>query len=242
MLNLILTGLLLWSHLGQTRPEGKTPKRFLLKPIVGTNGVLLLEQSMQKTEKENTLANILEISCPVGMKLECNPGIPGREASLFGSSLRSFGADQCASSEGLKVTLTPIPVRGFKLARRLFSEDPGYVHRFIPFTIPQGTTQKTQVVNPNGRVSDSKEFETQTSENLPFGGRPAWGPQCDNPRAVEDRTEHFSLGSHGDRCRKDLMNPVEESVGFLVALNPTDEGRIGTGRKPLRLACESNLD
>jgi len=133
------------------------------------------------------------------------------------------------------VTFTPgVLTRGFKSSWRLFLEDSTYAsHSFIPFTIRVGHERKGcyfgVVPSRNGQCPVS--FWNQSSSSNPDSRAEASNGGLKRSSQKE--------GSNGDRCRKDLMNPVSELQGFLVASNPTDEGRIGTGRKPLKGTDES---
>jgi hypothetical protein len=164
------------------------------------------ETGRQNAAEENTLTNIFEIIGKVGMRMVCPSAIPASPLPFFVSSSRSFGASHCASSEGFLATFTPGAVVVF-CDYGLLSEDATQcLHRFIPFTIQDGSPVPA-------RNSPPKE--------LP--------PNPRNPPNYErmNRSSHEGCFP-GEALRHNLM--TIDPLGILVALNPTDEGRIGTGR------------
>jgi len=166
--------------------------------------------------------NILQILTPVGMYFVTSLSVP-----FFGS----FGADQCASSEGFLVTLTP----GFE-----DSEDSSLSLNF----------SSGHLCSPGMCFITSPSYFDRLRSSLRRGGK---AESCSPEKGVQHTAEPLRgktseiVGGFGKRLNtspsrrredlegfidRDVMNPGPRTPGILVALNPTDEGRIGTGRNP----------
>jgi len=132
------------------------------------------------------------------------------------SSFRSFGADQCASSEGFLVTFTPegvvrILIFPFDFFSEYFPQSP-WLFRFIQ----PSTTQREPC---QCRMESFLKKQSYTTK----AGSPRREP------SIGDRNALDPGGVPGEVIGIDLMNP-NPTQGIMVALNPSDEGRIGTGR------------
>ena len=150
---------------------------------------------------------IPEIIGEIGVFPVTFPGVPTPEPiSLF--TFGSFGADQCSSSVGFLVTYTP---RDWRIViccgYSLFSED-------------------LSNVSHNGRQSIQgrcRSIATPEKEVERPRIRQEW-QYCRSGGTEDDPSE---IGIH-----LNLMMTSPEPEGFLVAIEPTDDGRIGTVRKP----------
>jgi hypothetical protein len=182
----------------------------------------------ERSDKKNTLANILEISSPVRMLFIRSSGIPF--AKGFGSW--SFGADQCASSEGFLVTFTPRVLRSQVFDFYFLSEYFAEVHRFcgiIAFPVPLGRSVETRET-PSSSHSTHCEHWVGTNPSVLRTSLKFWKPKF--LETIE--TSAFYLGEVV------IINLMTPNPGILVAENPTDEGRIGTGRNPYESNLEAN--
>jgi hypothetical protein len=174
------------------------------------------------------LLDILEIICPVGMLSVTHPGVPLAEA-VSELSTWSFGADHCASSEGFLVTFTPTP-GGFLIeneAWRIFSAY-CFCEGFIQIRPPSGCSPTDKAKYPSTVTCRNTSLPREVVRG--GGNTGKQGPEVSNPRR-----ESYSKNPERN-IRRELMILAPETVrflqgeGILVALNPTDEGRIGTGR------------
>jgi len=190
-------------------------------------------KGMQNTEKSKYLAHIFEVGGPVGMDPVGNPAVPSCEP-FFVSSLWSFGADQCASSEGFLVTFTPRGVEVIFCDYPVLAEN--CVESFHFWQTLKGTFLSSAYSQSGGdAIQDVVNYQVNEPDRhlrslvaaLPLGGTTQ-----EKPKMI---SLHFSLAR---RVRHNLMMTTPQ--GILVALNPTDEGRIGTGRNTLRSYDESN--
>jgi len=181
-----------------------------------------------------TLATKSKVVCPIRVSPMCYFRIPTRE-----SFFRRFGADQCASSEGFLVTFTPgsrsrsrknlflnlEDSLGDSLGGVHFSRTPKYLCALLR------TLERRPPSNPGRRQcrKSSYFFFHVEPERLREGshrsaerrGSVRKYPECDT-------TEELPGGLRF----RDLMIPDSKtlSLGILVTLKPTDEGRIGNGR------------
>jgi len=151
---------------------------------------------------EEPLVYILEVVTPIGVEVVTPSCVP-----LFWS----FGADQCASSEGFLVSLTPGT-----------TEDSTF-----PLDFSSG---HSIIESPdNGEVRGSLFVDpARLKDGFPSIILPSWrGQETDRSFLSAGTRLTNDLEGSNWRC---VMNPG--SQGILVASNPTDEGRIGTGRNP----------
>jgi hypothetical protein len=166
--------------------------------------------------------------------------MPIREAFVPLSVLiafRSFGADQCASSEGFLVTFTPETRRIRIFPLDFLSEYLSEVHCFHHCFFENKEQRKNSsravqsYTTMPTRVSD---FGRETFLADLYSERPvSVGIVPMGSSSTESFIENFDVARTqdwylGEVLGIDLMNPG--SLGILVALKPTDEGRIGTGR------------
>jgi len=195
--------------------------------------------SMQNTLKKNTLESILEVLSKVGMLMIGLSAVPGSEPFLFSFSW-SFGADQCASSEGFLVTFTPRGVEVIFCDYELFSEyQPQSSHRFIPFTIREETLKlRGFILDPvrcfavDRRVLP-QEGNAPVSNEVTSAGTSTYPAVSGQLPPNEGLNRNGDFGRYqGEALRHNLMMTTPQ--GILVALIPTDEGRIGTGRNTLK--------
>jgi len=246
MLNLIEMGLISWLILHLFAPFGVNRKMGRGKQLEKKPFSFRV---CKKPKQENTLVNILEVVREVGMDSESFLPIP-LSKSFFGSSLWSFGADQCASSEGFLVTLTPggsqSSVRIHVLPMDFLLEDSRKGSHFDRqpkenrngiLTLPGGQHANLDV----GNVRKEKSFLILPNQRgcVEAPVRESYHPVTSGG----DQSLNPVRGPLRRILRRNVMNPADKGFprGFLVALNPTDEGRIGTGRKPLRSSDEGNL-
>jgi len=170
------------------------------------------------------LTHILQVCCPIWVFVVAFSEVP-----LF----RSFGADQCASSEGFLVTFTPRTVWRIRIFPLNFlSEYFSYVHNkntVIELLAAAGVSKPSSIP---ATVSSLKEEKVRGVEE-PVSGhdrrQPRWLTFCCVIGIVP-----------GGVLRIDLMNP-KPILGILVASNPTDEGRIGTGRNTKKSSTKELL-
>jgi len=191
-----------------------------LRPIrqkqAGEPGRRTSFEGIQNARTLKDSACIFEIRTPVGVLPVAFPGIPSRESFLFASrASRSFDADQCVSSEGFLVTFTPPPGTGG-----------------VEFDYLFVTGQLSEVFHFDFIVRRREEGSLlQGQEEIPAS--PFFGtvPRRENPDSASERNRVKALDeAQVARVRQDLMTPCSLGEGILVALNPTDEDRIGTGR------------
>jgi len=231
MLNLLVLGLGLWLLLNSDIKSVRTKYKILQN----TNGLFLIPQGMQNAEKLKHLAHIFEIRREVGMEPIASSVVPLRIISLFVPFFRGFGADQCASSEGFLVTFTPRSL--FSLGLEVIFCDYPYSweeysdHRFILFEI----IERNPTVGSMHEIPVPSGWSTGITQYLYPGGDAGFIASTDRsgapiePRKLNHRFEFLqrNLVHHNLMMTK----PLEFGFpGILVALNPTDEGRIGTGR------------
>jgi hypothetical protein len=157
---------------------------------------------------ENTLLNILEIRAPIGM-FPVRPSVVPLPVPV---SSRSFGADQCASSEGFLVTFTP--ERGVVIFcdYSCFSEYFIQIHSF-----------EWKTVYPRSRPSLPSSANQRLEKRVPVCAK----------NGSTAKHSYDTSEVQGRRMRHNLMMTTT-SLGILVASEPTDEGRIGTGRNTER--------
>ena len=155
---------------------------------------------MQKTVFENTLYRILKISAPVGMSSESFSGIPSWVALSFSFLFQDFGADQCASSEGFSVTFIP--------GSGVISFDYPF---FSEYRLNCSHFFNRKTVYPRSKPSERNLVRLHQE----------W-QYC---RMIDEKQ---SFDAQEIWVRLNLM--MTAPSGVLVALIPTDEGRIGTGR------------
>jgi hypothetical protein len=171
----------------------------------------------------NTLVDILEISRPVRMFRVTFPGVPPPEALLV---FWSFGADQCASSEGFLVTFTPGGVE-------VICCDYSYLSEYVLFGNSHFSNGRQSIQGRRRRAPG----EIQASVAA-FAETPRLPVSAKNGSTAE-RDERVSIIVYLRRwIRHNLMMTIPPSEGILVALNPTDEGRIGTGRNTWKTGDE----
>jgi len=197
-----------------------------------------------KNPEVKYLVYILKVVCPVGMFLVAPLEIPVlRPISLL--SPRSFGADQCASSEGFLVTFTPpFRVRTSEesiLDLGFLSEDSRSTSHF---KMNQRSLRQALAncwtsggSNPGRRQSSGFPQELRSASNqigLLDEPQPVSGPRS----SFRDHliVRKYIIGPQGSPFFLNVMIPgfFPGRVGIMVALNPSDEGRIGTGRNPTR--------
>jgi len=229
MLNLVLSGVTLWCVLTANIKAERL--KYRLKQ--GTNGFTLEPLSMQNAKEVKYLKDIFEVSCPVGVFPVAPSAVPGYEP-LFGSFLWSFGADQCASSEGFLVTFTPRGVEVIFCDYSFGSKD--FFESFHFLKTLKGTPSAFAYSRSGGQaILDVSGLQAGEPDRLG-----AVGGNCkqrqEPPREYQDMiSRSFPLYPW---MRHNLMMTTPQ--GILVALNPTDEGRIGTGRNTLKSSDESN--
>jgi hypothetical protein len=213
ILNLLVLILILWVLFSIKPLRYNTVE----KPM----GSIRATEGMKNTRKENTLDSILEIVCPVGMVRVAPSGSPASEASFFVCSSRSFGADQCASSEGFLVTFTPgwWRIVIFCDYPRL-SEDLRKSFHFSQIGL-------RPLLELDGSGVGASQLRTRNLREPEMG----YGANRGDDNSIINLLE---IG-----VRHNLMMTSPPTLGILVALKPTDEGRIGTGRNTLRKNDES---
>jgi hypothetical protein len=178
---------------------------------------------------ERALANILEVGRPVRML----PVTPRSVPMNFPVFFESFGADQCASSEGFLVTLTPgegsiVIFCDYSLCSKEICQP----HRFIPFKIRVGKEPGHQLEQPK-----PSGFGT-----LSFEGLSMLRTQLTIPKHFVGMNRPRFADSPERGMRHNLMMTAPRPEGILVASNPTDEGRIGTGRNTWRGLDEKSIN
>jgi len=232
MLNLLGFGVCLWCVFNSR----SKPLRQRYKIEQSTNGLYLIPQrNMQNAKKLKHLAHIFEIRRKVGMNFITPSVIPFIVESLFVPLFRSFGADQCASSEGFLVTFTP--GSSFSLDSEVIFCDYPYSwedfsdHRFIPFEI----IKRNPTVGSMHEILVPSGWDTGITQYLYPGGDASFIASTDRSGApIETRRLNLRFETlQRDLVHHNLMmteSVVGSSLGILVALKPTDEGRIGTGR------------
>jgi hypothetical protein len=228
MLNLILSGIILLFII-----------LFALRVLPNKHKVIIIglentteERGMQNTLKENTLSYIPQIIRKVGMFMIGSSAEPLRE-SLFSKSPWSFDPCLGISSEGFLATFTPGPVEK-GLWRIKFSYSLLPVFEFCFGFIQNSTTQP--------KVDDGKK-EAGKYSPLPQHQVNYLVVRKEGKSVRTSQVHHRSPGVNfgdpetihsrwGMRIRVNLMTLASRSwnPGILVASNPTDEGRLGTGR------------
>lgn len=180
------------------------------------------------------LIDILEISSPIGVFLVTSSTIPLPPLSLFLFCsflfIRSFGAGHCApSSEGFLATFTPALRRGAGVVDfdyRQFSQEfsKGSFHFDFRKRDPIRRGFTFTPVHRDWVISYTNNFY------------PGWYasefayPGCRGPSIPIEWIEPVEAPEEV-AVRLNLMTTAPSlGAGILVALNPTDEGRIGTGR------------
>jgi hypothetical protein len=178
---------------------------------------------------ENTLLYIFQIRGPIGVFLVSPSAVPGSETSFFVSSLGSFDADQCVSSEGFLVAFTPSTImRAGEVifSYSLFSECSIFHNRFQT-TVPKGARNLDGRRDPGFcdlyRSQSTRKCRNRVCRSIPSVVAPA----------IEGRIRCGDTAP-GEEMRSNVMTPGNLTVvGILAALKPTDEDRIGTGRNTL---------
>jgi hypothetical protein len=159
--------------------------------------------------------SISEIIREVGMYFETSFSVPG-----YLSIFKDFGADQCASSEGFLVTFIPRRGCGEVIFSYSFSSDVIQI-------------QRRCLVTPAGPEASSEPGYQSVTNSLPREGFISIVPV---PRELlkvpmgNQSPSRFIRGHREETMRSNVMTPAPQSFGVLVASEPTDEGRIGTGR------------
>jgi hypothetical protein len=171
------------------------------------------EYPLKKRYFGEDLAYIFQVIREIGMNPVSSPGVPGLPPFFW-----SFGADHCASSEGFLVTFTPEGTKvifcGYSLISEYFLN---CLHFFDGRQSIQGRTRADHLATNDSSQANRKisgEFGTRFRQEWQYcrtRGDMALGVI---PR---ERMRHNLMMTNPPRC-------------ILVALNPTDEGRIGTGR------------
>lgn len=143
---------------------------------------------------------------------------------------RSFGPLPGPSSEGFLDTFTPgkgsiVIFCDYSFSSEDCSED-GFIH------ILQVTAEKLQSgrVNFQEHAYQSEEREVPTSQSFSIVGVPeeTQVPRGSSSTELNLRRIQSKEPSFGRRMRHNLMMTAPR--GILVAENPTEDGRIGTGR------------
>jgi len=177
-------------------------------------------KEVQNTFFENTLVGIFQIIGKVGMLVVTDPGEPLSKAPFF--VLWNFGADQCASSEGFLVTFIPRAQGGFKF---FLGFNPRERWERIHFVRILPEARRLAGIYPV-LVRCSSSPSTLKDREVTSAGTRAYPALGERQRRSGKRIR--TPPPLEENLGKDLMNP--RAQGVLVALNPTDEGRIGTGR------------
>jgi len=172
---------------------------------------------IRSLSKIGILSNITEISAEVRVLSITAPSVP-----FFGS----FGADQCASSEGFLVTFTP---EGKDSEESTFSLDfsSGYSFEDCFIHIPGSS-----------RCRGPLTHKRKPERRLPLGSTirrllQLWRKNRDS--GVPERGEHIlSENDLEGSFRICVMIPGPTPWVVLEAENPTDDGRIGTDRNHLK--------
>jgi hypothetical protein len=161
----------------------------------------------------DALDDIFQVTSEIRMNSVVPPLVPDHNPIS-----RSFGADQCASSEGFLVTFTPEGTKvifcGYSLISEYFLE---CLHFFDGRQSIQGRTRADHLTTNDSSQTYRKicsEFGTRFRQEWQYcrtRGDMALGVI---PR---ERMRHNLMMTNPPRC-------------ILVASKPTDEGRIGTGR------------
>jgi hypothetical protein len=166
--------------------------------------------------KQNTSVYILQIRGPIGVDSVGPAVVPLPILVCFPWS---FGADQCASSEGFLVTFTP---GGRDIVIECdYSLPPARWKEFFHFDFSERTP------DPMGNLQYTRECESKPIDQT------FWVllSHPDSTRVVRPQSsEGLRPSVQGGEIRHNLMMTVPLLQGILVALKPTDEGRIGTGR------------
>jgi len=208
----------------QSNDNGLEPKSISPKERRRTD---LGQEGMKNTVFEKTLLYILEISCPVGMFVEGPFGIPPSKPLSWSSSLWSFDADQCVSSEGFLVTFTPASVEGS-----------GEVIFSYPF---YSKLNSLKIHFFNGRQSIQGRRRRAILNDLI--SQRVLPVSAKNGSTAEVEVNFFGFRAQGELVRSNVMTPApkDTEAGILVASNPTDEDRIGTGRNTWRSLYEKSV-
>jgi len=227
MLNLLILVVLLWSSIDSRFK----PLRQKLRIEMSTNGVYLLSEGYAKCQVVKNLDNILEISRPVGVHSVRVPGTPSEELSLFSFSFWSFDADQCVSSEGFLVTFTPRDLE-------VIFCDYGFLTEYLAkgsfhFDFMERDPQLRGFTYSRVRSWFYPSTQKDDTGNECSACWLILAMRDPDPSLLNRTLTEY----RGEALRHNLM--MTRPQGILVALKPTEEDRIGTGRNTLRITDES---
>jgi len=196
-----------------------------IKPISGRSDERLDLWGIQNAKVENTLANIFEVVCPVGVYGVRLSAIPGSKPFLF-CFLRSFGPLPGPSSEGFLVTLTPWWRRIVIFCDYTFVSENS--RKYTHFQNPQRDSGKGNTPAREASTENLDVVEQQWQPPLVFdepespcgGSGASIIPLRQNPEGFVVRCTIIDSQETGLRHNLMMTSPAP---GILVSLKPTDE-------------------